>query len=655
MKKLANIIPIILIIGLFIGMIGNLVVQNNIVQSCVLIAAAIFVWLSRTYLSSFFDGLTSKQMKASILGGLIVILVVQILVLVFIPATVYHDPFRVLYQAELLSHNEFNWSNSTYFWRYPNNVFLSVFLGQWLKITNLFHLTTNISIHILSIIFLDSFIGITLCRTFFKKHRQDITMFLLIFFIISPFAYTYYLQVFYSDLPLLLFILLTFIILSDWTSFSRKLKIAGGIALFAITILAELIKPNFILLAIAIVVVMVFMLFTNRSLLMKFLLPFIIILAGFGIYHPISNAVNQSVHFQTESKYEMPMTNWIWMSYNPHSNGTYVGKDIAKMNQLPTKQARSKYIKKALPKRIKKLGVRGLLSRWLGKAVIFFDVGKIQKSYTGGFISAPAAYQKIQTQLSVLGSLIMRIGFIMIYGSAIISCLKLIKSRGLVNDPVALLTLTLAVGYFLFHTLIWESESRYGQAVMPLLLMTIASSASESSAIQKPIIGKRTQRLAGTIVAISAISIGIVSGQPFIKAQSRFVARQGSQLSMQYHARPFLLQGHDSAIQSVVLNHQASKFTITTQASSGIQAELLDVTTHHRYQFKQTTDRLTLHQQLNPGNYEIRIKNNSNIAAPISIIKTKNYQLAPKPLKINHQSNRNASLIYSAQVKFHNR
>ena len=124
---------------------------------------------------------------------------------------------------------------------------------------------------------------------------------------------------------------------------------------------------------------------------------------------------------------------------------------------------------------------------------------------------------------------------------------------------------------------------------------------------------------------------------------------------MQYHARPFLLQGHDSAIQSVVLNHQASKFTITTQASSGIQAELLDVTTHHRYQFKQTTDRLTLHQQLNPGNYEIRIKNNSNIAAPISIIKTKNYQLAPKPLKINHQSNRNASLIYSAQVKFHNR
>lgn len=56
MKKLANIIPIILIIGLFIGMIGNLVVQNNIVQSCVLIAAAIFVWLSRTYLSSFVKG-----------------------------------------------------------------------------------------------------------------------------------------------------------------------------------------------------------------------------------------------------------------------------------------------------------------------------------------------------------------------------------------------------------------------------------------------------------------------------------------------------------------------------------------------------------------------------------------------------------------------
>ncbi|WP_262315820.1 hypothetical protein [Lacticaseibacillus parakribbianus] len=46
-----------------------------------------------------------------------------------LPDTIYHDPFRVLAQADRLAAG-LSGFGSTYFWRYPNNVPLAFLLAQ---------------------------------------------------------------------------------------------------------------------------------------------------------------------------------------------------------------------------------------------------------------------------------------------------------------------------------------------------------------------------------------------------------------------------------------------------------------------------------------------------------------------------------------------
>lgn len=115
--------PRILCAALLIGVLANILMVDAfswqfipllIVSSLVLLG--IIVQSAERILK-----LSNQHFK--IMLGLMfgVMIIVQLLVLKFLPVTVYHDPFRVLAQAAQMAAGNYDW-NITYFWRYAQNV-----------------------------------------------------------------------------------------------------------------------------------------------------------------------------------------------------------------------------------------------------------------------------------------------------------------------------------------------------------------------------------------------------------------------------------------------------------------------------------------------------------------------------------------------------
>lgn len=72
----------------------------------------------------------SATTKRNLCWGLLgLTAVIELTVLLTMPTSVFHDPFRVRYQASLLASGHFDWGASDYFYRYPNNAVNAVLLA----------------------------------------------------------------------------------------------------------------------------------------------------------------------------------------------------------------------------------------------------------------------------------------------------------------------------------------------------------------------------------------------------------------------------------------------------------------------------------------------------------------------------------------------
>lgn len=643
-----KIFPGILILCLAIGIITNIMVPVNIKLSALLVILVTVGALSVRRLKFWLQGLKMRTINIWIAISLVAMVIVQLIVLRYLPATVYHDPFRVLVQAETMSTGARTWNSSTYFWRYPNNVTLAFIMSLWLRFTNLFGLSTNVGLHILSMTFLDLLIVMTI-RTIrvFSKNRLLLVA-TVAFFVLSPFAYTYYLQVFYSDLPIMLAIISCFNILFRWSTFS---KIKKGFAIpfiFFLILLAQLIKPNFIVFTIAILIVAVVLMLKDRKLVLKMLMPLVVIIFGFAAASPVRNAINHEVNFTANTRYKLPTTHWIWMSYNPKSHGAYVAGDVKKMEKLPNTKARQTYLKKALPQRLKKLGIRGIINRWLVKIGILLNVGRLSIAYTGGYISAPRLYVSISPYLKVIGNLVMRLGIIFLYLFAILKLVTFLRTESVVSAPVSYLAIIMAVGYIAFHTLLWETESRYGQPILPLLLIVVSQE-------NKPFVWTRLKTSAkrwfgAGIIAVTSV-IFLTENVPLFNHQSTIVAAQRSQLSEQYNAQPTAVDVNAFITQNVVLKHQATSFSIGAAQNTDLEATLVNLDNHETYQFVKHGSDMIVKHALKAGQYEIMLRNIGDEKQYVLITRTQNYKLAAEPIYVNGHADEYGSLVYLAKYK----
>lgn len=647
--SLLTIFPIILVIALSIGIVANLFDSAN-PNSISIVLFISLIMLLTWFFTKDKSFLTENSIRIITYSTILLILLIQIIVIAYFKASVYHDPFRVLSQAELLSRNSFDWSRFTYFYRYPNNVSLAFLMSLWLRVSNIFSISTNISLNILSIILIDSFI-LMMLKTVRKKSKNDaLFIFLTLFFLIGPFSYSYYLQVFYSDLPSMYILLLTFIVLDKWNTLNKIRRYLYGILLFFAILIGQLIKPNLVVFVVAIAIVLLFEFKNNKTLTRQIMIPLSIICIGIFAAFPVGSEIKTITHFSNNARYEMPSSNWIWMSYKPTGHGTYNGADIKKMNSLPDEKARQKYFAPHLIERIKKLGFSGVIKLWVVKAGILLDTRTIPKSYTGGFIEVPHIYAKFQDFVSILESMFYRASFVFIYMISIMTLLPSLKTKEYLNSPINILAIVLAVGYIAFHTLVWETESRYGQVLFPILIF-MDTHLSLSQTIK--IMNKNVIVMWSTcgLIIVSLFSFFSTPGRKHLSVFSKtstVVATQSSELSTQYKPKLNKLSKGSVASQKVKLNQRTNSFSLFMPHKNNINAYLLDTKSSKTYKFKYSDHRLRVKEDLRAGIYKVVVTSPVKTNNKFEITTTKKYKLANYPLSINGKSNPYQSFIYVA-------
>ncbi|MBU7469017.1 hypothetical protein KGF64_14975 [Lactiplantibacillus plantarum] len=644
MKKIKPaFLPAILILCLLIGSIGNLtsVLGVPALLVVVLLGAGLYFGAPRL------DHLSTRQLRWGIGLGLLAMLVAQVVVLHVMPNTVYHDPYRVLSQADQLAAGHMTW-DITYFWRYANNVPLAYLLSLWLRLTQLVGLSTNLSVHLLSILVLDSFIALALHTIWQLSQRASLLVVAFGFFALSPFAYTYYLQVFYSDLPTMLVLLIIIRSLLNWSQKTSRQRWFAGSGLVVAVMLGAMLKPNLVVLLPALLIVGLILARQHLWRQAKLTLPILLIVLGFGLSLPATKVIDVAANYQPRTAFSFPATNWILMGYNQHSNGGYSGKDVGRAIKQPSQAARQRYNLKTIPKRIKTLGVVGVIRLWVVKLGIVLNVQGIQRWYNGGFRAAPSWYSNhagFYQGLTVIGYVA---ATLLMWGALM---LKLLRWRPDLTDPhqiLALLAVTTALGYLAFHTLLWEVEPRYGQAILPLLWVALAAIPRQASQ-SRPRWANQASLLNGATALLVAFgSAGVLGAQ---LPQKQVIAAQRSQLSVQYHAKPKTVTPGTVLAEVVDVNAPANYFSVQIHAGSQVQVTLTNLATGQHYRLTMAGSVARLHHQLAAGQYRITVQNLTTRGQQVDVTHTYHYQLAAHPLTVNGQSQPTASLIYTCMQR----
>ncbi|MCI1283656.1 MAG: hypothetical protein LKG24_03525 [Lacticaseibacillus songhuajiangensis] len=282
--------PGVLIVCLFVGIHANLIEGSRLLM--LLLSALVLI--AAHFIAPQLNKLSRRHFAYLLGGGLLLMLVGQIWSLSAMPVTVYHDPFRVLAQADQLAAGNHVWT-STYFWRYANNVPLAYLLSLWLRLGTVVGLSTNAAIHLLSLLTLDGFIILLLHTVYAMSRRNSVTFAAFTFAALTPFAYTYYLQVFYSDLPTMFVLLGVMNLLRHWQQSSHRQRIYRGIGLTLLTMLGYLLKPSLIVLIPALALTAIILGTLGLLKKSKLLVPALLIVLGIGLSVPATKSLTARV------------------------------------------------------------------------------------------------------------------------------------------------------------------------------------------------------------------------------------------------------------------------------------------------------------------------------------------------------------------------
>lgn len=623
-----------------IGIFSNIMYPRNLLASGVIILIVGFVILLRR--KQFKVKLNKIKAHAPELTklGMALIVAIQLVIVTYFKASVYHDPFRVLYQADLLSHHSFNWDHSTYFYHCPNNISLTYILANWLKFMQFFGISSNWAVHILCVLTIDLFIilMIQLSRELTSNPLAPLTV--VLFFLITPFAYTYLLQVFYSDILLLISIsgiLLSFL---KWNNSSTLKKIGISVAIFVCGLLGMLIKPSAIVIVVAVILTnLIFLIFKKKS---KMLFPSIFLCLGMAATPVIEQQIVNEVHFYNKSEYKLPISSWIYMGLNSQTDGTYSENDINRIEKIP-KAKRPAETFKLIQQRVKKMGPVKLLSQWVSKIEICENVGTVQGAYMSGNYAAPSWFLYFQDLLSNISSILFR-------SIVILMMLKIIKKvhyQRFSNAWWGMLIQLILLGFIAFYGLVWETECRYGLVLIPLYLILLSL----------PVTGKDCQVNVKPFHIAKAIFNGLILGflvlnlvtQKLSKNINNFsgiVVSQNSQLSNKYSAKNYEMKSGTQLTEKVDLKRSANHFSMAVPAKSKVKIELINKTTLKKYKLVRKGNTAFYNGKIVAGTFQIKIINSTHKSQLCTIINPKSYRLAD--YTVNGSSNvHNGYFIYS--------
>lgn len=303
----------ILVACLVGGLVSNLTFSQNWVTSLALVPLTLLGWWGLPKLASVIDRLTNRQVALLVGFGMAVMVLLQMAVLKWLPVTVYHDPLRVLDQATRMAVGHTSWK-ITYFWRYPQNVPIAYLLSRWLKLTMEMGMGVHRGVHLLSILLLDGMVLLGIDTAWRVSKKKHLVLGILAFGVLTPFAYTYYLQVFYTDLPVMFVLLYLLRTLVLWRRRNWWQKGLSGVLLVLLAMLGQLTKANMIVIIPAMLLTALILWGRHRFKQSQLLVPMLLITLGVALSFPLSSTLDKAAHFTCQTDYEFPLTQWVAMA-----------------------------------------------------------------------------------------------------------------------------------------------------------------------------------------------------------------------------------------------------------------------------------------------------------------------------------------------------
>lgn len=636
MAKVNRFLSIILIGCMLIGIWSNIFYPINPIASILIIGIVVGYFIARKRInknSKLIDLISQNAKKLTIIA-FVLLIIFQLLIVTFFKASVYHDPFRVLYQADLLSHHNFNWNDSTYFSHCPNNIPLVYLLAQWFKFTQIFNLPTNWALNLLCIITVDIFIALVVAIIKQVSGKWMSCLKVTIFFLITPLAYSYLLQVFYSDILLLISVCGIWLALVMWSNAVKVKKILLTVLIFLCGLLGMLTKPSIVVLIVSFGVTAV--LFRKKNGLV---LPAIALIVGISTAPILNQQIVNEVHFSIETKYKLPVNTWIYMGLNNQTSGTYARKDINRIENL-SEVSRFKDTNKLIAQRVKKFNPIGVVKQWVSKIEICENVGTVQGAYMSGNYCAPAWFVKWQPIVSVIVSVIFRSLIILI----MLRIIKICVMNDATTSWLVLLTKLTILGFIAFYSIVWETECRYGLILLPLYLILIAIPMHKRQA--------HCQKYHSAQIIFNGLIFGFLLLNLFtqnvsanINNFSGVITAQNSQLSSYYKAKLTQLAPHTTISEQVQLTGQANDFSVIVPKNSKVKVELIFPNNETKCLDKRN-GYAYYHGTMKSGRYQIRILNETAQTQTCTVIAPSSYKLAKYPIKGDIKI-KNGYLVYS--------
>ncbi|QBO35478.1 hypothetical protein EQG49_02915 [Periweissella cryptocerci] len=585
---------------------------------CVWFAASLHDWI----------GHRSNRSLWWLLGLLYVIMLgAQIFSLKNFEISLVRDPFRTTVTGiQLAQHNLPQWP--VYFDRATNNVPITVILSWLLKITSWTGLGELTLVKGFAFLMANGIAIVTLLAGYVTTKKVSTLVAIQTWLTFTPFLYTYNLHIFYSDSFSILgfgLVLLALLTIQHKNCNKRAYQISvitvGALAAF----ITELIKPNFIVVVPALLLWVLILWLRKTAISKRTWAAVITIILATVIAIPATTALKNAANFKVDTTYEFPMQHWIMMGVNPASFGAYSQTDVDLTAGQPTLAARKANDTAIIKTRLADMKPLGYLSLVVTKLGNLQNQGALNKSYTDGFWDAPHFYFAQPRRISELISIWMRVGMMVVLIFALIGLWRQFKK------PTAdgLLAALLIAGLLVFHALMWESNNRYGEAVIiPTFYLAIKGwhSTRLNSGSFKP---RLRQGLALGIIAIVSFTIAAFTAGPVMKQTEATVPfRSYGQMSnwgTNFGYPNTMIPAHTTVSQVIDVPVAQQYLTIRRKAN---QLGTLTISYHDKVIYQNsnmTTDSMlapngdgatSLDYHFKPGKYTLSLTNNTDHAIP---------------------------------------
>ncbi|MBM7544143.1 hypothetical protein JOC59_000858 [Weissella beninensis] len=641
-----------LIIGLKTNLAGATNYALQPIMAIVLMGMlAVLLVLGGLLLNRVFNQMSHKMLWLLIITVYLSIVGIQLLIIKNFTPSFVRDPFRVINTAISLSQHQLQWP--IYFSRATNNVNITVILAQLLKITHFLPVSPILQVRLWQLALVQLVILVMLVNTYLITKKLSTVLMTLIWTLIIPFFYTYNLLVFYSDIWIMLgfgIVTLSALLLNN----TKKPLIQGLVLLLAgsSALITQLIKPNFIVVIPALLIWLVMCQAKDQVPKKSGLLVVTISVAVICAF-PVNKLIDQAVNFEPVERYEFPIQHWMMMGLNLKSGGTYSQADVQLTARQATLTAKKQQDTAIIKARLEKMSLKQISQLFVTKLTNLQNQGKLNHNYLDGYVKAPKWY--LQRRLFVDNGItnLTRLGMVILYGLALYTIMmSLFFGR---RNAHTLLAVLLILGLIVFHTLMWEANNRYGEAMLIPLLCIVTTGFEQASELTKKWSLKgwlAVTFLASCLMAFLGDQQSIATSQklkqPLVKITGQYANCGGG-----FNYQPVSLAPKQRLVQSVTLPVSAKKLQILAYGHQNIRFNLYY---HHKliYQVANITSKqrhLNMNHDFNiyvyhtfkPGKYKLVFTNSQHTIGKVRVQKAA-YKLQEGQIK---ELSGNASFIFA--------